>query len=296
MSYLSHISPEKLVRLGTYASVTVAVVLIAVKAFAWLATGALSLQATLVDSVLDAAASLLNLIAVASSQRPADREHRFGHGKIEAIAALGQSLFIGASALFLIHEAITRFMDPVPVQETRVGIAVMIFSIVVTGVLVWFQKTIVRRTGSAAIAADSIHYQCDILINGSVIVALGAGMIWPNPLLDPLFGAGIALYILWTAWTIASLAFHTLIDRECTDDDRAHIMALIRGHPDVLGFHDLRTRSAGPTRFIQMHLELNGDMPLREAHRIALEVAESIRTAFPGSEVIIHEDPKEEGE
>lgn len=294
MSFLDRWTAEKSVRMGTYASVSVAIVLIGVKLFAWIATGALSLQATLVDSLLDAFASIINLVAVAHAQRPADGEHRFGHGKIEAIAAMGQSLFIAGSAVFLLSEAAARFLHPTPIRETGIGLSVMVFSILVTSALVWFQKKIVARTGSAAIAADSVHYQSDILINGSVFAVLALGSFWTSPFLDPLFGAGIALYILWTAWTIARDAFHILIDRECTDEERADIIALIRAHPDTRGFHDLRTRSAGLTRFIQFHLELDGSILLREAHRIALEVSQSIRASFPGAEVIIHEDPQDD--
>lgn len=294
MSFLNQWTPEKLVRVATYVSVCVATVLIGVKFFAWIATGALSLQATLVDSLLDAVASVINLVAVAHAQRPADGDHRFGHGKIEAIAALGQSLFIGGSAVFLLTQAADRFLNPAPIRETGIGLGVMVFSILITSVLVWFQKKIVVRTGSAAIAADSIHYQSDILINGSVFIVLAVQPFWPNPLLDPLFGGAIAVYILWTAWTIAREAFHILIDRECTADERAQIIDLICSHPDTRGFHDLRTRSAGLTRFIQFHLELDGNLLLKEAHRIALEVAQSIRQFFPGAEVIIHEDPQDD--
>jgi len=276
---------------ATYASVAVAVLLISVKFGAYLATASVSLLSTLLDSLLDAAASLVNLVAIRHALTPADREHRFGHGKAEPLAALGQSAFVAGSALLLLFEVGSRLVSPQPVSNTGLGIAVMAFAIAATVVLVAYQRSVVRRTGSLAIRADSLHYVGDILVNGAVIVALllidHLGWLY----VDPIFGAAIAAYILYNAWQIARGAFDMLMDRELSDADRQRIRAIALAHPEVQQVHDLRTRAAGPTSFIQFHLELDGDMPLIRAHSIADAVEADIRAAFPGAEVIIHQDP-----
>lgn len=289
-----HLTREKtafLVKTATYASVTVATILIVVKLIAWWMTDSISLQATLIDSLLDALASLLNLVAVRHALRPADREHRFGHGKIEAIAALGQSVFIGISGGWLILEAIDRFLKPQVVEETAIGIGVMVIAIALTLVLIFYQDYVVKKTKSAAIKADSIHYRSDLLINLGVIVAL-LGVKWFNmPFLDPLIGTAIALYILYTAWTIVHGAFHMLIDREWPEEERDRIKKIAAAHPQVSGYHDLRTRTSGVYSFIQLHLEMDGEISLNEAHHIADEVTQMLTKEFPNTEILIHQDP-----
>ena len=292
----SHLQDASLLaRRATYASVSVAGILILAKMFAWMWTDSLSLQATLVDSLLDAAASLLNLVAVRQAYRPPDKEHRFGHGKIEAVAALGQSLFISGSSAWLMLEAFHRFLHPQKVDSTGVGIIVMIFAILLTLLLITYQSYVIRKTRSPAILADSIHYRSDVLINGSVIIALMAGEWLNTTYLDPLFGLGISLYILWTAWNISKDSFHILIDRELPDESREKIFKIALGHPKILGCHDLKTRSSGRHSFIQLHIEMDGDISLREAHIISEQVIEALEKEFPQSEVILHEDPKTEG-
>ncbi|MCE2951038.1 MAG: cation diffusion facilitator family transporter [Alphaproteobacteria bacterium] len=281
----------RLLRNATYASVGVALILITIKAAAWIMTNSIGLQASLVDSVLDCAASLINLVAVREALKPADREHRFGHGKIEAVAALAQSMFIAGSAAWLIFESAERLAHPHDLEHTRAGILVMTISMVLTLGLVLFQNHVIKKTQSTAIKADAIHYRSDFLINGSVIVSLGLASWLHLPLLDPLVGAGIALYILYTAWTISKEAFDVLIDRELADEDRERITQIALTHKDVTGLHDLRTRSSGPHKFIQLHLEMDGNMSLSAAHVIADDVAVLIADAFPSAEVIIHQDP-----
>lgn len=283
-----------LVRSATYASVSVAAVLIIAKFFAWTMTNSLALQATLVDSLLDAAASLLNMIAVRHALKPADQEHRFGHGKIEAIAALGQSVFIAGSAGWLLFEAVHRFIHPQPVERTDVGLLVMLLAIFLTGFLIAYQRYVVKETRSTAILADSIHYQSDFLINASVIVALLSGRSFGLLFLDPIFGAAIAFYILYTSWKIAVQAFHILIDRELSNQDREKILAIVLSHPGVLDYHDLRTRTAGSQAFIQIHLEMDEQISLEQAHTISLEVTNRILEEFPHAEVLIHQDPLHE--
>ena len=281
----------RLMRLATYASVATAAVLIAVKLVAWLYTDSVSLLSTLIDSVLDALASLINLLAVRHALMPADREHRFGHGKAEPLAALGQATFISGSALFLVFEAGHRLFTPVPIAHTGFGIGVMVFAILATFVLTRLQAYVVRETGSIAIQADSLHYLGDLLVNGSVILALllvsQLGWVWA----DPIFGLGIAAYILYNAWLIARGAYDMLMDRELPDEDRQQIKDIVNAHPAVIGLHDLRTRASGRDTFIQIHLELDGEMTLLRSHEIADEVEARLHEAFPGAEVIIHQDP-----
>src|SRR5436189_928793 len=208
---LIHGSPaERLRRMATYASVAVAAVLIAAKFSAWLETGSVALLSSLVDSLLDAAASLVNLVAVRHAMSPADREHRFGHGKAEPLAVLGQSAFITGSAMLLLAEAVRRLISPMPVENAPAGIAVMIFSIIVTIGLVLYQRHVVRRTGSIAITADELHYRSDIVLNVSVIAALVLGGTLGLPILDPLFGGAIGIWIVYCAVRLARLSLTQL--------------------------------------------------------------------------------------
>ena len=277
-------------RLATYASMTVAVTLILAKAIAWGRSDSVSLLATLIDSTLDAFASLINLVAVRHALSPADKEHRFGHGKAEALAGLGQAAFIAGSAGFLLLQAGRRMVFPVPVDDYGLGIAVMLFSIGATLLLLAFQRHVVRKTASTAIMADALHYRTDLLVNGSVILALWLSVQgWPG--FDALFALGIALYILYSAWEIVKQAFDHLMDRELPDAQRDRITRIANEHRDVHGIHDLRSRRSGTASFIQLHLELDDDLNLLQAHRISDEVEEQLQLAYPGAEIIIHIDP-----
>jgi ferrous-iron efflux pump FieF len=282
---------EALMRRASYASVAAALLLIAAKLFAYLLTDSVSLLSSLLDSALDAAASLLTMLTVRQALVPADREHRFGHGKAEPLGGLAQSAFIAGSAIFLIVESANRLTKSQPVENTDVGIAVMVLSIVVSFALVAYQRYVIRRTRSVAIKADSLHYLSDLIINGSVIVALVLIERTGWRLLDPLFAIGIALFIMWTSWRIAREMLDMLMDRELPDADRQRIRAIATSHPGVAAVHDLRTRAAGRSAFVQIHLEMDGAMPLRRAHEIADEVEAMISAEFPGAEVITHQDP-----
>lgn len=283
---------DRLRRAATYASVAVAAILIAVKFAAWLETGSVALLSSLVDSLLDASASLVNLIAIRHAMSPADREHRFGHGKAEPLAVLGQSAFITGSALLLLAEAVRRLIWPAPIENPPAGIAVMTLSIVVTIGLVLYQRYVVRRTGSIAITADELHYRSDLVLNLSVIAALVLGSALDQPILDPLFGAAIGVWIVYSAVRLARLSLFQLMDHELPDDEREKIREIAQSHPDVVAAHDLRTRIAGPTAFIQLHIEMDGTMSLERAHEISDEVEAKLRAAYPNAEVIIHQDPE----
>jgi len=222
---------------------------------------------------------------------PADREHRFGHGKAEPLAALGQSAFLVGSAMLLMAEAIRRLVSPEPVANPPAGIAVMLFSIVVTIGLVTYQRHVVHHTGSLAIGADELHYRGDIILNFSVIATLLLGQMFSVPLLDPLFGAAVGVWIIYSAVKIARLSLTQLMDRELPDPERARIREIAENNPDVTAVHDIRTRIAGPTAFIQLHIEMDGAMNLLHAHEVSDAVEAELHRAFPHAEVIIHEDP-----
>jgi ferrous-iron efflux pump FieF len=283
---------NRLRRQATYASVGVAALLIAVKFAAWLETGSVALLSSLVDSLLDAAASLVNLVAVQHAMSPADREHRFGHGKAEPLAVLGQSAFITGSAILLLAEAVRRLIWPVAVDNPPAGIAVAIFSIMVTIGLVLYQRHVVNRTGSIAISADELHYRSDIVLNVGVIAALFFSSALDFPILDPLFGAAIGIWIVYSAVRLARLSLFQLMDHELPDEERERIREVAQSHPAVVAAHDLRTRVAGPTSFIQIHIEMDGSLSLLRAHEISDEVEAMLRAAYPHAEVIIHQDPE----
>lgn len=282
----------QLMRWATVASTTVAVVLIAAKAAAWMMTDSVSLLSSLLDSSLDLLASLITLLSVRHALTPADREHRFGHGKAEALAGLVQSGFIGASAIWLFIAAAERIAKPQPVGQEMVGIVVMVASIALTLALVVFQRMVVRRTGSLAVGADRAHYQSDLVTNLGVILAIGLTKWAKLPLADPIVAICIGLYILKSATDIARRAYHELLDREFSDEERERIKSIVRGHPEVKDMHDLRTRSSGPNRFIQLHMELDPELSLRQAHVVSDAVEAQLLAAFPNAEIIIHEDPQ----
>ena len=278
-------------RQATYAAVAVAVTLIIMKSVALYLTGSVAMLGTLADSSLDGAASLLNLFAVRVSMTPADREHRFGHGKAEALAGLGQSIFIFVSAGFIAWESVHKLLNPVAIENSTAGVVVLIGALALTLGLVAFQRHVVAQTGSLAIAADSIHYRGDLLMNlsalGAIVLSSFLGLYWA----DAIGGLLIAALIGFSAVQIALAAYSQLMDTEFGDVDRARIADIAKANPEVVNIHDLRTRTAGTQTFIQFHMELDGKMTLSKAHRISDEVEARVIEAFPGAEVIIHQDP-----
>ncbi|MBK5006777.1 cation diffusion facilitator family transporter [Pseudomonas sp. S32] len=281
---------QRLLRLATRASLAVASILVVSKALAWWLSGSVSLLAGLTDSALDAVASLLNLLAVHYALRPADDDHRFGHGKAEALAGIAQALFIGGSAVLIGLQAVERLQAPQPLGDTAVGIAVMLLSLALTVALLALQRKVIRVTGSTAVRADSLHYRSDLLLNGSILLALLLARFgWPQ--LDALFGLGIAFYILWSALQIARESTAILMDKELpgdVSDDMARRVLAIDG---VQGVHDLRTRMSGNQWFVQLHIELPGQLPLHQAHSLCVQASEVIRQHYPKADVIVHADP-----
>lgn len=282
----------RLMRLATVVAVLAAILLVSIKAAAYVATNSVSILASLADSALDLMASALNFFAVRQALIPADHEHRFGHGKAEPLSALGQAAFIAASGVFLSAETASRLFNPVAMQDGEIGMLVMIPSLIITLSLVTFQKYVVRKTGSMAIGADSLHYTGDILMNLSVIAAIYAtaylGFAWA----DPLLGGAIAVFLLFNAGKIAMGAVSNLMDREMPDADRAAILAIARKNPQVKNVHELRTRTSGTQAFIQMHVVLDKNLTLIDAHRISDDVEMAVLAAYPHADVIIHQDPE----
>lgn len=282
-----------LLKLASVASVLTAGFLIVAKLAAWSVTGSVSLLASLVDSVMDSIASLINFFAIRYSLQPADEQHRFGHGKAEPLAGLAQAAFIAGSAIFLIFHAIDRLRFTHTLEQVGIGLGVMVLAIVMTLILLGIQRYVIQKTGSTAIRADSLHYLTDLLTNISVLLALylsTLGWTWA----DPVFAIGVAIYIFYSAFQIGQEAFQQLMDRELPDDILEKIQATAMSHPEVMGTHETRTRQAGHTRFVQLHLELDEDLPLKRAHAIADEVEAEILSFLPGAEVIIHQDPTDD--
>jgi ferrous-iron efflux pump FieF len=284
----------RLMRRATAASLAVAVIFSVAKLGALAATDSTAMLSTLIDSLLDVVTSLLNLLAVRQALVPADREHRFGHGKAESLAGLGQALFIGGSAVFLFIQAGRRLIDPQPITNSEIGIVVVVASMIATIALVRYQASVVRRTASVAVSADRLHYASDLMLNAGVILALVLGPWLGWPWIDPLFALAIGGYVLYGAWRLVLSSLDTLMDKEVSDADRARIRAICKARPEVLDVHEMRTRSAGANLFVQLHLVLDGAMSLHQANLIAHAVEQDIQAEFPGAEVIIHQDPSTE--
>ncbi|WP_312764620.1 cation diffusion facilitator family transporter [Stutzerimonas balearica] len=282
----------RLLRRASGAALAVALFLALSKAVAWWLSGSVSLLAGLTDSLLDGAASLINLLAVHYSLRPADDDHRYGHGKAEALAGLGQAAFIGVSALLVGAQGVDRLLHPQPLGAPLVGIVVIIVSLLLTAALLAYQRHVVRLTGSTAIRADSLHYRSDLLLNLSILLALVlASYGWAR--LDAVFGIAIAFYILWSAASILREAAAVLMDTELSPEIGEDMQRLARNVPGVLGCHDLRTRISGTRWFVQLHLELPGELSLSRAHALCDEVEAAIKAHYPRAEVLVHADPQE---
>lgn len=282
----------RLMRIASAGALAVALTLALAKAIAWWLSGSVSLLAGLTDSLLDGAASLLNLIAVNYALRPADDDHRYGHGKAEALAGLGQAMFIAASAVLVGVQGVDRLNNPQPLTSEWLGIGVMVLSLALTIALLMFQRHVVRLTGSTAIHADSLHYRSDLLLNSSILLALFLASFGVQQV-DAIFAIGIAFYILWSAISIAREAAAVLMDKELPVEVSEHMHALACAVPGVLGAHDLRTRISGIRWFVQLHAELPGQLTLSAAHALCEQVEEAIRAEYPQAEVLVHADPPE---
>jgi ferrous-iron efflux pump FieF len=283
--------PQRLMRLATVASTSVALILVAAKAVAWLVTDSVGMLSSLVDTSLDLVSSLITFFAVRLALVPADADHRFGHGKAEALAGLVQAGFIAASGCALLVAVGERLGNPRQVRDEELGLVISALAIGLTVGLVAFQRHVVRRTGSIAIGADMAHYSTDLAATLVTGVGLFVSGLLDQPLIDSGVAALVALYLMHGAWQVGRGSLDVLMDRELPDDDRRRIDELARRHPDVRGVHELRTRSAGLTKFIQLHIEVDRGLSLLRSHEIGNQVEAEIGKAFPDAEIILHVDP-----
>jgi ferrous-iron efflux pump FieF len=274
------------------ASIGMAVVLVGLKAWAAFETSSMAMLGSLADSGLDLLASLVVLLGVRIAAVPADSDHRFGHGKAEALAALVQVILISISAIFIGFRSIERLIARAPTQEAELGIGVSLIAIVFTFALISYQRMVVKRTGSVAIATDRVHYASDLMLNGSVIAALALEQFAGLTGADALFGLLIAFWLLWGAWRSSSEALNQLMDREWQEEQRDAFLAACREYPELAGIHDLRTRTSGTHHFAQFHVWVPADWSVREAHDRLDRVEERLQERFPGTEILIHVDPE----
>jgi ferrous-iron efflux pump FieF len=280
-----------LMRRAAVASVSVSAFLVGIKTFAYFASHSVAMLASLADSALDLFTSSLNLFAIHHALTPADDEHRFGHGKAEPLAGLAQAAFITASALFLVIQAVNRILAPEPLDNSIPALLVMCVAIAFAIGLILYERNVVAKTGSVALDADQKHYVGDLATNVGVVLALILTVYVGWTLADPLIAMAVAAVMTWTAWGVGRTSMDQLMDHELPQEDRDRIARIVRGHGSVRSLHDLKTRKAGLSVFIQVHLELDPQMQLAEAHAISDEVERDLMAAFPGAEVIIHQDP-----
>jgi ferrous-iron efflux pump FieF len=274
------------------ASVASALFLLVLKSYAALATGSVAMLGSLADTGLDLIASLVTLFGVRVAAMPADREHRFGHGKAEALAALVQVVLISISAIGIGWRAVDRLIRGDHSANADYGIAVSAIAIVVTLFLVAYQRSVVRRTGSVAIRTDNVHYQSDLFLNLSVIAALALDQYAGFAGADALFGIAIGLWLLFGAWRASVAAIDQLMDKEWPDEKRRRFIEVASRHPELIGMHDLRTRTSGAKDFVQFHIWMEPDMSVAAAHEVLEKLETELGAQFPGTEILIHVDPE----
>ena len=292
---MTTVTPEERARLtarAAFASSAMAITLIALKAYAAIRTSSMAMLGSLADSSLDLVASLIVLLAVRVAAQPADHEHRFGHGKAEALAALVQIILISFSAMFIAFRSTERLINGAQTGEAELGIGVSVIAIVLTVALITYQRHVVKRTGSLAIGTDRLHYSSDLMLNGSVIAALALDQLVGLRGADAVFGLLIAAWLLWGAWSASSHALNQLMDREWPDELRERFLAAAKEYPELAGLHDFRTRTSGTYNFAQFHVWVPPEWTVQEAHDRLDAVEEELQQRFPNTEILIHVDPE----
>lgn len=286
-----HRHRSKLATRAAVASVAVALLLLTLKGWAALSTGSMAMLGSLADTGLDVIASLVTLTGIRIAALPADSDHRFGHGKAEALVALFQVVLIAGSALWIGYTSIERLMAGAATDAAELGIGVSLVAVAATLALIAYQRSVVARTGSVAIAADRAHYQSDLLLNGSVIAALVLDQYAALVGADAVFGLGIAAWLLFGAWRSSGHSINQLMDREWPEAQRDAFLAAAGEYPELSGLHDLRTRTSGSHHFVQFHVWVPGEWTVREAHDRLDAVEEALQARFPRTEILIHLDP-----
>ena len=274
------------------ASVSVAIFLLGLKAWGAAATGSVAMLGSLADTALDLLASLVTLFGVRIAAQPADHDHRFGHGKAEALVALVQVVVISVSAVGIAWRSVERLVNHAATSNAELGIGISLVAIAATLALTMYQKSVVRRTGSVAIATDHLHYQSDMLLNGTVIVALVLDQYLHLRGSDAAFGLLLAAWLVWGAWRSSKHALSQLMDQEWPEAERAEFLAAAAEFPELAGLHDLRTRNSGTHRFVQFHVWVPGEWTVREAHDRMDEAEEALQKRFPNTEILMHLDPE----
>lgn len=274
------------------ASIAMALALIGLKSWAALQTSSMAMLGSLADSGLDLVASLIVLLGVRVAAQPADYDHRFGHGKAEALAALVQAILISLSAAFIGFRSVQRLLSGAQTAEAELGIGVSIIAMVLTVALITYQRRVVSRTGSLAIGTDRLHYSSDLMLNGSVVVALVLDQFAGLTGADAVFGLLIGLWLLWGAWRASSHALDQLMDKEWPDDLRERFLAAAKEYPELAGLHDFRTRTSGTHHFAQFHVWVPAAWTVQEAHDRLDRVEEQLQQRFPNTEILIHVDPE----
>ncbi len=287
-----HQQHASLTRNAAMASVATAIFLIILKGWASWSTGSTAMLGSLADTGLDLIASIATLIGVRLAAMPADENHRFGHGKAEALSAMFQVVLISISALGIGARAIQQWLSGHRSDAAVEGIGVSLIAIVATLALLAYQRRVIRQTGSIAIGADHVHYQTDLLLNLAVIAALVLDQFLNISGADPVIALLIAGWLGWGAWRAAGQAAEQLMDQEWPEEKRARFLEVVAQHPELRGLHDLRTRTSGVHDFVQFHVAVDGSMTVLQAHRVMDEIEEKLQAAFPGVEILIHPDPE----
>ena len=280
-----------LVKRATFFAVIVAGVSILIKLIAWFSTNSLTILASLFDSTLDIASSLVNMMAVYYAVQPPDNEHRFGHEKAEDLAVLTQSIFFAISGIIVIFSAVNKFFHIEAISEGHTGMILIFFSIMLNFVLILYQKYVIKKTNSSVIKADNFHYVIDLITNLVTILAIALSTYFSFHYADPIFAIFIAIYILYGSWGLLKGAFKNLMDHELSDSEKELIKQIITSDQRIIGFHDLKTRLAGNKSFIQFHMVLDPKIILLDAHYIAVDIETKILEKMPNAEIMIHQDP-----
>lgn len=284
-------SSNRLKQFATAASVSLSVSLMLLKLFASLYTGSLAVLSSLVDSISDIFASVITFVAVYFSTQPASRRHRYGYGKAEALSALVQSAFVAGSGFFVVYEGVNRFFHPQKLTDVAPGLVVMVMSFLATVGLIVFQRYVVKKTKSMAVSADSMHYMVDVVTNGAIIVSLLMVKFFDCVWFDTIAAVFVSFYLLFNAYKIAKEAISLLLDEELSGEIRKSIIQIVENCSFCHGLHDLRSRSLGGVYLFEFHLELDGNLSLYEAHNLCDIVEQEVKRLYPGSQVIIHQDP-----
>lgn len=279
-------------RSAALASIAVALLLVGLKVWAVLSTGSTAMLGSLADTALDLVASVATLVGVWVAAQPEDDNHRFGHGKAEALAAMFQVVLIAISALSLAFRAIDQWIAGTRPEGAESGIAVSVIAMAATFALLAWQRYVIRQTGSLAISTDHVHYQSDLLLNLAVIAALALDQYAGIAGADPVFGLAIAVWLGWGAWGASRRAVDQLMDREWDDEKKARFLAVVARHPELKGLHDMRTRTSGNRDFVQFHVSVDPDMTIAAAHDVMDEIEAKLLAEFPGLEILIHPDPE----